>query len=127
MIGNPVKAIPRYANFAMSGFKGESPYLYGKGDTFAYQMGKHPLLTGAGILGGIALHSTLFPSEDAYVESIPPQQTILIQPQGTPSYPYPVTIPSLDEEERKKQREYLERKVATDLITMQGLGGQYVR
>lgn len=127
MIGNPIKAVPRYANFAWQGYNKQSPYLYGTADTLAYNTGRwiteNPTraIGGGLVVGGLAL--AMQPNEEP-IDSMPPRQQIMMQPQvptGYPSVPYPVTISTLDEEERKKQADYLERKVATDLLTIQAL------
>lgn len=66
---------------------------------------------------------------DMEVGAEPQSQTLIMQQPGmqAPSSNQagvptkPMSLPGLNEEDRKRQLQYLQRKMATDLITMQGL------
>lgn len=160
---NPIKATSRYANIALTGFKGKPFSTYdpalntpvGRADTAIYNAanwgGQNKLAVGAGAVGAIAANQMLGNPvggvtdaltfgltnfrPDAETGSEPPQMIIMQQPgmerstsqAGVPTQP--LSLPALNEEDRKRQLQYLQRKVATDLITMQGLqpqgGGEY--
>lgn len=174
-IGNPIKAIPRYANLALSGIQGKPspiPYLNTPGsgmadnaiyNTTLYAHNNPVQAIGANVGGwavnnmlgnpiGAAIDTATFGLTDFKrddVEPIPDSMAIMYPPSVTSVAPgtkdlryingnqrfmvtkqnYPeafqtYSLPPLDAAERKKQMEYLQRKVATDLITIQALQTQ---
>jgi hypothetical protein len=157
-IGNPIKAIPRYAKVVNAGLRKKpfntfDPTLtaqpFGKADTALYQganwVTDHRLETAAGALGAVAVNQMLGnpigelvdfatfgmtdfkPDRDNGAE---PRQSIILQQPGMqrPSQvgvpTQPAVVPALNEEDRKRQKQYLERKIATDLLTVQALAQQ---
>ena len=148
-IGNPLKAVPRYAKLINSGLRAEAPFIPdvgngGMADAFLYNQAlgvrEKPMVYAAGALGGYALNqavgnpvggvidATTFgvtnfrPNESDLIASQPRQIIISQQPTAQmSSQPMNASVPALDEEQMKRQREYLERKIATDLLTVQAL------
>ncbi len=149
-IGNPINSVPRYAKLFMSGIQGKQapiPHINtpntGHMDNAVYNTSlyanKHPYQALGATVGGVAVNNVLgnplgalidtatfgltdFNKVD--VEPLANNQIIMTQPQqmSVPQTQY--SLPPLDEAERKKQVEYLQRKAATDLITIQALQQQ---
>jgi hypothetical protein len=118
-------------------------------DAFIYDRSKwatnHKLVAGAGAVGGFAANQMLGNPiggvadalsfgvtnfrPDSEVGAEPSSQVLIMQQPGMqpPSTTesgiptQPMSLPGLNEEDRKRQLQYLQRKMATDLITMQGL------
>lgn len=149
-IPNPRNFIPRYANIIGAGLKNiPNPVPTGRANNALYNAAQiatnHRLETLGGGLAAIAANQMLgnpvFGAVDFLSfgmtdlkpdrpQSSPPTQSILIQQPGMqrPSQvgvpTQPTSIPGLNEEDRKRQRQYLERKVATDILTIQALQSQ---
>lgn len=154
-IGNPIKAIPRYAKIIVdTGFKGNKtpiPHLNtigsGIADNAIYNTAlyanQHPYQAVGASLGGMvvnnmignpigaAIDTVTFGLTDFKKDEVNPihdSQIIIYQPtmqqptmqQGQQIY----NLPPLNEAEKKRQLEYLQRKAATDLITIQALQQQ---
>jgi hypothetical protein len=154
MIGNPLKSTPRYARLVNAGLRGEVPHIPdvgngGMADAFFYNQARgireKPLVYAAGALGTYALNQavgnpiggfvdaatfgiTNFKPNESELIAMQPRQVaisqfpniISMQPQQMTT----ATIPALNEESAKRQKEYLERKIATDLLTIQALQQQ---
>lgn len=149
-IGNPLKSVPRYAKLINNGLRGEPAFIPhvgsgGMADAFLYNqaMGirEKPMIYAAGALGGVALNQgignpiggfvdaatfgmTNFRPNESDLIASQPRQIIISQQPHAATMPQPMasaSVPALDEEQMKRQREYLERKIATDLLTVQAL------
>lgn len=123
-------------------------------DAFIYDhskwAGNNKLMASAGAVGAIAANQMLGNPiggvadaltfgvtnfrPDQEVGAEPQSQVVIMQQPGMQSSnqagvpTQPTSLPGLNEEDRKRQLQYLQRKMATDLITMQGLqpqGGGY--
>jgi hypothetical protein len=155
MIGNYRKAIPRYANLGWAGIRGREPGIphvgmpgSGKADAFVYQTGQfineRPLVSGAGLLAanhfltnpiGGFVDALTFGATDFRQDNQPEQlqQQIVIQPnQPGLSQQVSYSVPALNADQIKRQQDYLNRKVATDMLTLEalrnaqaGIGGMY--
>jgi len=93
------------------------------GAVAANQMLGNPV---GGITDALTFGMTNF-RPDTVVGAEPVQQSIIMQQPGMPTSnqagvpTVPISLPALNEEDRKRQLQYLQRQMATSLITMQGL------
>lgn len=165
-IGNPLKAIPRYAKILGTGIQNKPFSEYhpgmnapiGRADSAIYNganwAGQNKLMAGAGAVGGFAANQMLGNPIGGVIDALtfgvtnfrpdmevgaePNSQLVIMQQPGMQQSPssnqagvptQPMSLPGLNEEDKKRQLQYLQRKMATDLITMQGLqpqgGGDY--
>jgi hypothetical protein len=138
LMGNGLRGEPAFIPDVGSG---------GMADAFLYNQAlgvrEKPLVYAAGALGGYALNQAVGnpiggfidaatfgmtnfrPNEVDLIASQPRQIVINQQPvslQSQPMQPQTMaSVPALTEEDMKRQREYLQRKIATDLLTVQAL------
>lgn len=152
-IGNPIKALPRYAKLLTEGIQGKAatlPFINTAGagiaDNAIYNTAlyanQNPLHAGGAVIGGVLANNMLgnpigslidtatfgmtdFDNNNLSNQPMPPQ-TIQIMPATStqPQQMQTLSLPALDEAERKKQIDYLQRKAATDLITINALRQQ---
>lgn len=148
---HPINATKRYAQMVTDGFKGAPtpiPVASGGGrlDNALYAGTRYatanPVPVAIGTFGGIVLNNmagnplggaidflslglTNF-KPDEEVERMT-NVRLYSQPgmqQQASAMPSNYAVPELDEEQRKRQLQYLERKVATDLLTIEALQQQ---
>lgn len=145
-IGNPIKAIPRYAKILTEGLQGNLVLnnAGGMADSAIYNTAlyanKNPLIAGGAIIGGTLANNMLGNPVAAIIDTATfgltdfdngnlssqpmPGQTIQFVNATPANNAQSVSLPALDEAERKKQIDYLQRKAATDLITINALKQQ---
>lgn len=141
MFGAVKRAIPRYANLGWAGFRGNEPQVPygGRADMFAQQAGtfvrERPIVSGVGAMAanhlfgnpvGGFVDALTFGATDFRPEDVPvgSQQIILQQPIAASNAPPPnvsYSVPQLDADQIKRQQDYLKRKVATDVLTLEAL------